>query len=90
MLHSWLPRPLLILEDNMATILWAEANTGSSKLKHLERELYWIRDVRARGEIEFQHCGTKDQIGDIFTKALRYGPFENLAQRFMCYCVQKS
>ena len=84
-----LSRPLLILEDNKATILWAEANTGSSKLKHLERELYWIRDVRARGEIEFQHCGTKDQCGDIFTKALQYGPFENLAQRFMCYFAQK-
>ena len=84
-----LSRPLLILEDNKATILWAEANTGSSKLKHLERELYWIRDARARGKIEFQHCGTKDQCGDIFTKALQYGPFENLAQRFMCYFAQK-
>ena len=83
-----IPRPLLIFEDNKATILWAEASTGSSKLKHLERELYWIREARARNQIEFQHCGTKDQLSDVFTKALQYGPFENLTQRFMCYWIR--
>ena len=84
-----LSRPLLIFEDNKATILWAEASTGSSKLKHLERELYWIREARARNQIEFQHCGTKDQLSDVFTKALQYGPFENLTQRFMCYWMRR-
>ena len=78
-----------MVEDNKATILWAEANTGSSKLKHLERELYWIREARAKNQIEFQHCGTKDQLSDVFTKALQFGPFENLTQRFMCYWMRR-
>jgi hypothetical protein len=77
--------PIEIMEDNKAVILWSESKTGTAKLKHLERNLYWIRERVQDKTIKLLYCKTTDQIADAFTKALPPGLFESLIQRIMKY-----
>ena len=43
-------------------------------------------EIRA---IDAAFIGTNDQLSNVFTKVLQYGPFENLTQRFMCYWMRR-
>jgi hypothetical protein len=81
----YIAHPIEIMEDNKAVILWSEAKTGTAKLKHLERNLYWIREKVRDNTIKLIHCKTEDQIADAFTKPLPPGQFESLIQRITAY-----
>ena len=76
---------LLILEDNKATIDWAKKPGAGSKMRHLETKLLWIKRAVADKVIKLQHVPTKEQIVDIFTKALAPAVFIYLISQFMCY-----
>ena len=62
--------PLHIHEDNEACIAYSRNPVRHSTMKHLERELYWIQEAVARGEIELIATPTKLQWADIGTKPL--------------------
>jgi hypothetical protein len=62
--------PLIINEDNKACIAYNCNLIRHSTIKHLERELYWIQEVVARGEIELIATPTKLQWTNIGTKPL--------------------
>ena len=76
---------LLILEDNKATIDWAKKAGAGSKMRHLETKLLWIKQAVANKVIKLQHIPTKEQIADIFTKALAPAVFIYLISQFMYY-----
>jgi hypothetical protein len=76
---------LLILEDNKATIDWAKKAGAGSKMRHLETKLLWIKKAVADKVIKLQHVSTKEQIADIFTKALAPVVFIYLISQFMYY-----
>jgi histone deacetylase 1/2 len=76
---------LLILEDNKATIDWAKKAGAGSKMRHLETKLLWIKQAVATKVIKLQHVPTKEQIADIFTKALAPAVFIYLISQFMYY-----
>ena len=78
---------LLILEDNKATIDWAKKAGAGTKMRHLETKLLWIKKAVASKVIKLQHIPTKEQIADIFTKALAPAVFIYLISQFM-YNVQ--
>jgi hypothetical protein len=78
----YISHPIEIMEDNKAAILWSESKTGTAKLKHLERNLYWIRDRVQDKTIKLVYCKTLDQIADALT-----GLFESLMQPIMKYNV---
>jgi hypothetical protein len=46
LMKIYLSYPIEIMEDNKAAIIWSESKTGTAKLKHLERNLYWIRESK--------------------------------------------
>ena len=76
---------LLILEDNKACIDWAKKAGAGSKMKHLETKLLWIKKAVADKVIKLQHVPTKEQLADIFTKALAPAVFIYLISQFMYY-----
>jgi histone deacetylase 1/2 len=76
---------LLIMEDNKATIDWTKKAGAGSKMRHLETKLLWIKKAVATKVIKLQHVPTKEQIADIFTKALAPAVFIYLISQFMYY-----
>jgi hypothetical protein len=61
---------LNIHEDNKACIAYNCNLIRHSTIKHLERELYWIQEAVARGEIKLIATPTKIQWTNIGTKPL--------------------
>jgi histone deacetylase 1/2 len=75
--------PLTQLEKD--TIDWAKKPGAGSKMRHLETKLLWIKRAVADKVIKLQHVPTKEQIADIFTKALAPAVFIYLISQFMYY-----
>ena len=62
--------PIRIHEDNRSTIMYSKNPAHHSTMKHLERELYWIRESVQNGEIILVPTNTEDQCADMLTKPL--------------------
>jgi hypothetical protein len=56
--------------DNISNILLANNMVYHARTKHIEVHYHFIREKILAKEIDLIHVSTKDQIGDIFTKAL--------------------
>jgi len=82
-----LSTPLLILEDNKATIDWSNKSTSSQRMRHIERSLYWIRQYVQNNSIKLVHVKTEDQLADIGTKPVNIKTFQSLSQRIINYFV---
>jgi len=55
------------------------------KSKHIHVRFHFFRDLTNQGEVELVHCGTKDHLADIMTKALKLEVFMKLRERLgMC------
>ena len=76
---------LLILEDNKAAVEWAKKPGAGSKMKHLETRLHWIKRAVSDRVIKIHHIPTKEQIADMFTKALAPALFLFFISQFMFY-----
>ena len=76
---------LVIMEDNKAAIDWAKKPGSGSRMKHLETELHWIKRAVKNRSIQLQYCPTKEQLADLFTKALAHTLFIALISNFMFY-----
>jgi len=75
------PRQLVIKGDNLAALqhVW---NPGSiNKTKHVEVTHQFIVDRALRGDIKFVWVESKENVADIFTKALGVGLFFNLRNK---------
>ena len=59
-----------LLCDNQSAIKIAHNPVQHAKTKHIEIRHHFIREHVERGDIELLYVGTKDQLADIFTKAL--------------------
>jgi hypothetical protein len=49
-----------------------------SKTKHIDIRHHFIRDLVENKIVTLEHVGTKEQVADIFTKALDAMQFETL------------
>ena len=62
---------LIIEEDNAACIDQAKGGLRFiRKAKHYQIALRFIQKLYVDGEVDFKYCETKEQIADLFTKAL--------------------
>jgi hypothetical protein len=59
-----------IMEDNQGAKILAETNKFSHKTKHLPNRYFFCREKVKSKEITVDKVSTKDQLADIFTKAL--------------------
>jgi len=62
--------PIVIYCDNISSILLANNLVYHVRTKHIEVHYHFIREKVLAKEIDLIHVNTKDQVVDIFTKAL--------------------
>ena len=75
--------PIKIHEDNLSTIMYSKNPAHHSTMKHLERELYWIRENVQQGTIILEATDTEDQCADMLTKALQAPQLIKLRSKIM-------
>jgi hypothetical protein len=61
---------VVIYCDNISSILLANNPVYHASTKHIEVHYHFIREKIIAKEIDLIHISTKDQVVDIFTKAL--------------------
>jgi hypothetical protein len=66
---SW-EHPLLIKEDNQASIEWSKMDKPSARSKHIDIKNHAIKEAVREGLVKLQYCNTDDMVADVMTKAL--------------------
>lgn len=67
-----------ILCDNTSTIKLSKNPVFHGRCKHIGVRFHFLRDLVKGNEIQLEHCGSDDQVADIFTKPLKRETFEKL------------
>ena len=68
--HMDFDMPLVVNEDNQATIKTVKTGWTSKRTRSLDVKYFWVRFLHDKGLVKFQYVGTKDQHADALTKAL--------------------
>jgi hypothetical protein len=72
--------PVVIYCDNINSILLANNPVYHARTKYIEVHYHFIRKKVLTKEIDLIHVSTKDQVVDIFTKALGTDKLKNFRQ----------
>ena len=70
--------PVKLLCDNQSTIFVSKNPAEHRMMKHVDLRYKWIQEKVEANEFQVEYVSTKDQIADIFTKALHKDMFEGL------------
>ena len=70
--------PLIIKEDNQACIQFTKNPGDHMRTKHIDVRACFVRQWVEHGELVLEHVDTKEQLADIFTKALDVNQFKFL------------
>lgn len=62
--------------DNMSAINISKNHVQHSRTKHIDIRHHFIRDLMKRKQVSLEYINTKNQLADIFTKALDATSFE--------------
>ena len=74
-------KPILIYEDNQATIMMAKSGSSTKRTKHIDIKYHFIKEQINNGVINLQYCETNSMIADLFTKPLQKIKFQELINR---------
>jgi hypothetical protein len=72
-LHEQQEQPTQLICDNQSAIQMTKNPVFHKKTNRIDIQYHFVRDLVQQGVIEIMYCRTKEQIADIFTKALRKG-----------------
>lgn len=70
--------PTPILTDNEAALALSKDPRFHARAKHINTKYHYIRECSENGDIHVSYVPTKDNIADIFTKALPSATFRRL------------
>ena len=62
--------PITIFSDNQLTIKLIENSKFSSRTKHIDVRLHFVRECVRVGKIMLKYCPSEDNIADLLTKPL--------------------
>ena len=62
--------PSVVYEDNNAAIAIAHGKEQSKRSKHYQLKVHFLGEQHKRGVFSYVKVGTKEQLADVFTKAL--------------------
>lgn len=76
--------------DNTSTIKLSKNPVFHGRCKHIGVRFHFLRDMVKDEEIQLEHCGSEEQVADIFTKPLKLEAFERLrSQLGICSVTDK-
>ncbi|GJX88375.1 ribonuclease H-like domain-containing protein [Tanacetum coccineum] len=75
-LHMPLLYATLVYFDNASAIYLTANHVQHQRTKHIEIDIYFVRDMIARGHVRVLHVPSHYQYADIFTKGLSSALFE--------------
>ncbi|KAG8488310.1 hypothetical protein CXB51_016328 [Gossypium anomalum] len=75
------PHKALLWCDSSAAVAVANNPVMHSKFKHVELDLFFVRERVADGSFQVGHISSQDQIADILTKPLSVGLFEKFRNK---------
>ncbi|KAM6590148.1 hypothetical protein CsatA_012753 [Cannabis sativa] len=78
-LHIHLSQPPVVWCDNLSTVLLTANPILHARTKHIELDLYFVKEKVQSHQIAVKHVPTVDQLADGFTKAI-------LTQNFSGFC----
>ena len=61
---------MTVYEDNKAAIAWTSNSALSQKMRHVERNLLYVRQEVLKKTFQLVWVETANQVADMFTKAL--------------------
>ena len=76
-----------LLVDNKFSIDLARHPTSHGRSKHIETKFHFLRDQVSNERLKLEHCRTKIQFADIFTKALKLERFRELRDLIGIICI---
>jgi len=62
--------------DNISTIYTCQNPVLHSKMKHLEIDIHFVRDLVQKDVLRISHISSKDQVVDLLTKPLSKNQFQ--------------
>ncbi|RVW43373.1 Retrovirus-related Pol polyprotein from transposon RE1 [Vitis vinifera] len=65
-----LAKPPLVWCDNLSTVLLSANPVLHARTKHIELDLYFVREKVIRKEVEVRHVPSADQLADVLTKTV--------------------
>ena len=75
---TWAPeRPIVIFTDSQGALALVESPAQRQCTKYITMHFHYVRELVGRGEVYFEHVGTKEQRADIVTKPLGREAFEH-------------
>ncbi len=74
-------KPTLIYEDNQGCIALTKNPVGHKRSKHIDIKYHYAREQVEMGIVRLQYIESKEQVADVFTKALTRDNYNNLRRR---------
>ncbi|GJX98673.1 ribonuclease H-like domain-containing protein [Tanacetum coccineum] len=75
-LHTPLSSVTLVYCDNVSAVYLSCNPVQHQRTKHIETDIYFVRDLVAAGQVRVLHIPSRYQFADIFTKGLPSALFE--------------
>jgi len=72
--------PVVIFDDNQACIQSFE-KSEQKKLKHVDIQYQFVKDIKFKGDIDVKFVESKEQIADILTKGVSAVLFTKFRER---------
>ena len=87
-LHLAQPEVPKIWCDNVSIIHMSANPVLHARTKHIELDLYFVREKIARHEVVVNHVPSADQLADVFTKATLSPRFTKMRSRLTVDSLQ--
>jgi hypothetical protein len=75
--------PTTVFEDNAACIFLSKRSGQINRAKHIDTRVFRLRELVRSGVLELSKVSTKDQVADLFTKALPAQSFAQFRSSFL-------
>jgi hypothetical protein len=76
-------KPVVLYCDNQAAVEFSKHDTNHSRSKHIAIKYYYVKEQVDQGVVTLRWISTKDQIADIFTKALTKNQHQLLSSKLI-------
>ena len=75
------PRISVMWCDNLSIVLLSANPILHARTKHIELDLYFVREKVLKKDIDIRHVPANEQVADVLTKAISNGQFNQMRNK---------